>query len=156
MPRWTEEQIRRRVETRRARDGYGVVDHRFVCGSCGAEFTAKKKRRQFCSLACSSKSAAAHRRCKTIAERSTGKYIIGEGCWEWTGSKDLNGYGRLNGGAGRSPVPAHRAVYEALVGPIPDGLEIDHICFNHGCVNPAHLEPVTHSENMRRWWAARA
>ncbi|WP_033356238.1 HNH endonuclease signature motif containing protein, partial [Kitasatospora aureofaciens] len=45
---------------------------------------------------------------------------------------------------------AHRYAYTQLVGPIPDGLVIDHLCRNPSCVNPAHLEPVTHAENMRR------
>lgn len=48
---------------------------------------------------------------------------------------------------------AHRAVYEALVGPIPPELELDHLCRNPACVNPAHLEPVTRKENVRRgYW----
>jgi hypothetical protein len=45
---------------------------------------------------------------------------------------------------------AHRVVYEALVGPVPEGLELDHLCKESRCVNPAHLEPVTHAENVRR------
>jgi len=65
-------------------------------------------------------------------------------CWEWTGNHDINGYGRL------SYKLAHRLVYEALCGPVPKGLELDHLCRNPGCVNPDHLEPVTHAENMRR------
>lgn len=78
-------------------------------------------------------------------------------CWLWTGTKP-DGYGRFYyDGAKR---PAHRFAYELLVGPIPAGLEIDHLCRNHGCVNPDHLEPVTHAENLRRgktraWWNER-
>lgn len=50
----------------------------------------------------------------------------------------------------RGHVLVHRFVYELLRAPIPDGLELDHLCRNHPCVNPAHLEPVTHRENMMR------
>jgi len=49
----------------------------------------------------------------------------------------------------------HRVMYEEDVGPIPDGLEIDHLCRNRACCNPAHLEPVTHSENVARSVARR-
>jgi hypothetical protein len=69
-------------------------------------------------------------------------------CWIWTGTTDRHGYGRVRPD-GRS-TGAHRWSYEATVGPIPEGLELDHLCNNPPCVNPAHLEPVTHAENMRR------
>lgn len=70
-----------------------------------------------------------------------------EGCWEWLASRS-DGYGRVTW-QGRQR-PAHRVVYELLVGPIPAGLQIDHLCRNRGCVNPAHLEPVTQRENLMR------
>lgn len=74
-------------------------------------------------------------------------------CWPWTAYRDSKGYGHVSvNGATR---PAHRVAYELLVRPIPDGLTIDHLCLNTGCVNPAHMEPVTASENSRRANAAR-
>lgn len=77
------------------------------------------------------------------------------GCWLWTGGLDKNGYGKatlaINGDWGhRRYVRAHRLAYETFVGPIPAGLELDHLCGNRGCINPAHLEPVTGHENILR------
>lgn len=70
------------------------------------------------------------------------------GCWEWQGWKNDADYGYVHID-GRDQC-AHRVAYKALVGPIPEGLELDHLCINPPCVNPAHLEPVTHAENQRR------
>lgn len=70
------------------------------------------------------------------------------GCWLWLGSKTSKGYGMYQR-RGKTMM-AHRFTYELLVGPIPEGLEIDHLCRRRGCVNPKHLEPVTHSVNMLR------
>ena len=69
-------------------------------------------------------------------------------CWVWLGGHNSEGYSQVQW-EGR-PLGAHRVIYEALYGPVPEGLEIDHLCRNPGCVNPAHLEAVTHSENIRR------
>lgn len=69
------------------------------------------------------------------------------GCWVWQRATSV-GYGRIKYD-GRLGL-AHRASYEVHVGPIPAGLQIDHLCRNRACINPEHLEPVTRSENMRR------
>lgn len=69
------------------------------------------------------------------------------GCWSWTGYIQSNGYGKV-GLDGRTLL-AHRVTYTFLVGEIPSGLVIDHICRNRCCVNPTHLRVVTHWENIR-------
>lgn len=70
-------------------------------------------------------------------------------CWEWTGTRSIGGrYGAVRW-EGRMR-PAHRVVWEVLVGPIASDLELDHLCRNLGCVNPDHLDPVTHRVNSLR------
>ena len=76
------------------------------------------------------------------------KVDVSGDCWEWLAYKNANGYGRFSV-KGRLWV-AHRFAYEWLIGPVPEGNELDHLCRNRGCVNPAHLEPVTHQQNMLR------
>lgn len=73
-----------------------------------------------------------------------------ESCWLWTGAttRRVNGYGRFSV-AGRLTL-AHRFAFEHAREPIPDGLELDHLCRTPPCVNPWHLEPVTRSVNIRR------
>jgi len=70
------------------------------------------------------------------------------GCWLWTSALDTAGYGRfyLNGRL----VAAHGLAYDMFVGPVGEGLELDHLCRVRNCVNPRHLEPVTHRENILR------
>lgn len=75
-------------------------------------------------------------------------------CWEWVGAKISTGYGSLTNGQ-RGSVLAHRKSYEIVVGPIPEGLTIDHLCRNRACINTDHLEPVTNAENTRRAAALR-
>lgn len=70
------------------------------------------------------------------------------GCWIWIGKRNKTGYPGLT--RNYKSVLAHRLVYEVLVGPIPYDKEIDHLCRNRSCVNPAHMEVVTHRENARR------
>ena len=74
------------------------------------------------------------------------------GCWVWQRARHPDGYGlaqwREDGhGVYRG---AHRVMYELLVGEIPEGLDLDHLCRNPPCCNPAHLEPVTRKENVAR------
>lgn len=74
------------------------------------------------------------------------------GCWLWTGAINNAGYGQLNVvvNGKRTMRLAHRLTYSAFVGPIGDGLGLDHLCRVRGCCNPAHLEPVTGRENLLR------
>lgn len=74
------------------------------------------------------------------------------GCWIFTGALTESGYGKVN--VDRIPRLVHRVVYEEMVGVIPEGLTLDHLCGTCACVNPSHLEPVTAAENTRRQWAA--
>lgn len=77
-----------------------------------------------------------------------------ETCWLWTGTLSEKGYAKRVGHDGRM-LYGHQLAYTLLVGPIPDGLVIDHLCRVRNCVNPAHMEPVTAIENTRRGKDAR-
>lgn len=74
--------------------------------------------------------------------------VSASGCWEWNWTKNPKGYGifSIHG----HPRLVHRFVYAALVGPIPVGLQLDHLCRVRNCVNVGHLEPVTGRENILR------
>lgn len=71
------------------------------------------------------------------------EYLGPDECWEWTAGKLDNGYGQFWKTEGNQNVLAHRTAYELMVGEIPDGLTIDHLCRNRACVNPNHMEAVS-------------
>ncbi|WP_369377644.1 HNH endonuclease signature motif containing protein [Streptomyces sp. cg36] len=82
-------------------------------------------------------------------DRFLAKIRDGEGgCWEWTGHIKPNGYGQVRIGDHKHHV--HRLAYEVMVGPIPPGLVIDHLCRNRRCLRPDHLEPVPQRTNILR------
>jgi hypothetical protein len=84
--------------------------------------------------------------------KSPNEYIVDPvtGCWLWQRSTYPGGYGSMLCPHSKKVRPAHCVIYERHKGPIPEGLELDHLCRNHACVNPDHLEPVTHLVNVRR------
>lgn len=73
-----------------------------------------------------------------------------DNCWVWQGYLSSTGYGRYWEKSEKKEYQAHRLVYTLLVGPIPTGLVLDHLCRVHNCVNPAHLEPVSPEVNTAR------
>ncbi len=83
-------------------------------------------------------------------ERFEPKYMLVQdsGCWIWTAALNAGGYGLI--GHNKRSYLAHRFAYEHFIGPIPKGLQIDHLCRTRCCVNPDHLEPVTPKVNTRR------
>lgn len=88
-----------------------------------------------------------------IVARHVWKHVVVGGpdeCWPWLGARNKRGgHGVAYIGHQRS-MAAHRAVYQLVIGPIPRELVTDHLCRNPWCVNPAHIEPVTQLENVRR------
>lgn len=119
-----------------------------VCRSCGKSAWMRKK--QFlCSLACKG-------RVWSIKDDPLEDFLWrrvspepNSGCWLWTGTISQAGYGVVNGQK-RGGKFAHRLAYQVWKGPIPHGLHLDHLCRVRCCINPGHLEPVTHQENIKR------
>jgi HNH endonuclease len=87
---------------------------------------------------------------RTVADRIEASVtrVTETGCWVWQKALTELGYARI--GLKGKARHAHKVSYETFVGPVPKGLELDHVCKVRCCVNPAHLEPVTRYENMRR------
>ena len=76
---------------------------------------------------------------------------LSTGCWLWRGATTAGGYGKIGlGGRRAGERVAHRVTYELMVGSIPTGYDLDHLCRLRACVNPTHVEPVTRRENVRR------
>lgn len=100
-------------------------------------------------------SGLAYRRRETDAQRFV-RFVDmtagPDGCWPWLGSVKETGYGNfaLHAANRTTIVRAHRFAYELWRGPIPAGLDLDHLCRSRACVNPSHLEPVTRRENLHR------
>jgi hypothetical protein len=84
---------------------------------------------------------------RTTAERIYPRLEQKGDCWIWTGAR-RNGYGAV--GIGKKVAYVHRWVYEDMVGEIPDGLVLDHLCVERACANPSHVEPVTRAVNNER------
>jgi hypothetical protein len=98
-----------------------------------------------------------------LKERFDAKWKLDtrSGCWVWQAASKGHGYGAIwvtsGTGVGQQML-AHRVGYELYIGPVPDGMQLDHRCRNRACVNPAHLEPVTCEQNLKRsprTWATR-
>jgi hypothetical protein len=86
---------------------------------------------------------------KPVIDRLLAKLQLEGSCWIFTGADDGYGYGHFWVSEGVY-AKAHRWLYEFLVGPVPEGLVLDHLCRRTKCCNPDHLEPVTQKENVRR------
>jgi len=85
---------------------------------------------------------------RPVEDRFWNKVAITPSCWLWTGATAGDGYGAFR--IGDKLMIAHRVVYEMLIGKIPEGLQIDHLCRIKKCVNPNHLEAITQQENLLR------
>lgn len=123
-----------------------------VCVECDGEYFAwsiankSKDTAKYCSVACR------HEASKATHPATRLNYIIIEnGCWEWQGSRTKDGYGLVEDRRDDAGTRyAHIISYEYFREPVPEGFELDHLCRHPWCINPYHLEPVTHKINCLR------
>ena len=125
----------------------------YACRRCALVFTSRRRIRVYCSNACRLEALHYNNRRDPKARIQEQAVKDANGCWLWPSSPQTNGYGVIN--VDRKVQKAHRVAYRLFVGPIPDGLDLDHLCRRRNCVNPLHLEVVTRSENIRRGYASR-
>jgi hypothetical protein len=133
------------AESKRHRNGHPRADRVLTCGICGRVFGSGY-----------GGAYTRHIQAHANAEANFWRNVVQDdetGCWEWQASKIWAGYPRFT--VCHKHILAYRFAYELLEGSVPEGLELDHLCRNPGCVNPGHLEPVTRRENMDRALAVR-
>lgn len=130
--------------------GASVGPRCWVCIDCAAHVRRAKERRRQAAPLDHEPSRIRLPLGATVEERFWVKVEKTSSCWIWTGSRNGRGYGLFGASSGGAPVRAHRFSYELRFGPIPEGMQLDHLCEVKACVNPDHLEPVTNEENSRR------
>ena len=119
-----------------------------ICQRCGIAFVVERfEEQKFCSRLCS-QGGLLKDRFEALTDRTDGHGPWGN-CWLYTGKLD-DGYGKMLPTNGKAKRYVHVLSYELHIGSVPQGLELDHLCRVRNCINPAHLDPVTHAENMRR------
>lgn len=124
----------------------------WLCAHCGKRYFPTRTDRLYCSSRCAQRNRARRKGVAPILPPQV-RLVNGlrenkRGCWEWQGSVLASGYGSMS--VENVRVVVHRYLWELLSGPIPEGIQIDHLCRNRICCNPAHLDPVTQQENLRR------
>lgn len=82
----------------------------------------------------------------TVLERLDARTDKSGDCWIWSGAKATNGYGYMS--VNNKVQPVHRLAYQEANGPIPEGYDIDHVCFSRACIRPDHLRATTRKQNM--------
>ncbi len=118
------------------------------CPECHGDFESRRcLYRTFCSRQCAIRHDGRRRRLPVHARLYGRAERVAGGCWNFMGYKDHAGYGRIV--VDGKLRPAHCVSYELEHGPIPEGLEINHLCRNRACVNPEHLEAVSHRVNIQ-------